>query len=137
MEPWTFSASHTSLMISLPTPTWGTRLDDGTLGSTGSYSPPRSPARFKGGGVGPSAAYSYSAAVVEVEVDPVTGWINIPTIWIGHDIGRSINPTLVRGQVEGGVYMGVGEALMEEQARQSINTIVKYGNNLDSVIGGR
>jgi len=65
--------------------------------------------------VGPSAAYSYSVAVVEVEVDPVTGWIGVPKVWIAHDIGRSINPTLVRGQVEGSVYMGLGEALMEEQ----------------------
>ena len=88
----------------------------GTLGSTGSYSPPRSPARFKGGGVGPSAAYSYSAAVVEVEVDEITGWIGVPRVFIAHDIGRAINPILVRGQVEGGVYMGLGEALMEEQA---------------------
>jgi len=88
----------------------------GTLGSTGSYTPPRSPARFKGGGVGPAAAYSYSAAVVEVEVDPVTGWITVPRVFIAHDIGRSLNPVLVRGQVEGGVYMGLGEALMEEQA---------------------
>jgi 4-hydroxybenzoyl-CoA reductase subunit alpha len=87
----------------------------GTLGSTGSYTPPRSAARFKGGGVGPSTAYSYSAAVVEVEVDPATGWISVPRVWIAHDIGRSINPTLVRGQVEGSVYMGLGEALMEEQ----------------------
>nr|NIV26209.1 molybdopterin-dependent oxidoreductase [Gammaproteobacteria bacterium] len=87
----------------------------GTIGSTGSYSPPRSVARFKGGGVGPSAAYSYTAAVVEVEVDPVTGWINVPRVWIAHDIGRALNPVLVRGQVEGSVYMGLGEALMEEQ----------------------
>jgi 4-hydroxybenzoyl-CoA reductase alpha subunit len=87
----------------------------GTLGTTGSYTPPRSKARFKGGGVGPSPAYSYSAAVVEVEVDPDTGWIHVPKIWIGHDIGRSLNPVLVRGQVEGSVYMGLGEALMEEQ----------------------
>ena len=88
----------------------------GTLGSTGSYTPPKSAARFKGGGVGPSAAYSYTAAVVEVEVDTVTGWIKVPRVYIGHDIGRSINPVLVRGQVEGSVYMGLGEALMEEQA---------------------
>ncbi|MGE3191044.1 MAG: molybdopterin cofactor-binding domain-containing protein, partial [Vicinamibacterales bacterium] len=60
--------------------------------------------------------YSYSAAVVEVEVDPDTGWITVPRVWIGHDIGRALNPVLVRGQVEGGVYMGLGEALMEEQA---------------------
>ncbi|MBL4845032.1 MAG: molybdopterin-dependent oxidoreductase [Planctomycetes bacterium] len=86
----------------------------GTLGTTGSYRPPRSPARFRGGGVGPSPAYSYSATVVEVEVDPDTGWIAVDKIWIAHDIGRSLNPTLVRGQVEGSVYMGLGEALMEE-----------------------
>src|SRR5262249_17307699 len=59
--------------------------------------------------------YSYSAAVIEVEVDPVTGWIAVPRVWIAHDIGRAINPTLVRGQVEVSVYMGLGEALMEEQ----------------------
>jgi CO/xanthine dehydrogenase Mo-binding subunit len=51
----------------------------GTLGTVGSYTPPRSPARFKGGGVGPSPTYSYSAAVVEVEVDPDTGWISRST----------------------------------------------------------
>jgi 4-hydroxybenzoyl-CoA reductase subunit alpha len=87
----------------------------GTLGTTGSYSPPRSPARFKGGGVGPSAAYSYTAAVAEVEVDKATGWIGVSKIWIAHDIGRALNPVLVRGQIEGSVYMGLGEALMEEQ----------------------
>ena len=40
----------------------------------------------------------------------------MPRVWIAHDIGRSLNPVLVRGQVEGSVYMGLGEALMEEQA---------------------
>jgi CO/xanthine dehydrogenase Mo-binding subunit len=81
----------------------------------GSYSPPPSEARFKGGGVGPSPAYSYTAAVIEVEVDRTTGWITVPKVWVAHDIGRSLNPTLVRGQVEGSIYMGLGEALMEEQ----------------------
>ncbi len=88
----------------------------GTLGTVGSYTAPRPAARFKGGGVGPSPAYSYTAAVVEVEVDTSTGWISVPRVWIAHDIGRALNPTLVRGQVEGSVYMGLGEALMEEQA---------------------
>ena len=90
--------------------------DGGTIGTTGSYTPPKPAARFKGGGVGPSPAYSYTAAVVEVEVDPDTGWIVVPRVWIAHDVGRALNPTLVRGQVEGSVYMGLGEALMEEQA---------------------
>ncbi len=87
----------------------------GTLCTTGSYTPPRSPGRYRGAGVGPSPTYSYSAAVIEVEVDPVTGLYDVVHVWIGHDIGRSINPALVLGQVEGGVYMGLGEAMMEEQ----------------------
>ena len=87
----------------------------GTLGAVGSYKPPRSPGKYKGAGVGPSPAYSYTACVVEAEVDAKTGWISIPKIWIAHDIGRTINPVLARGQVEGSVYMGLSEALMEEQ----------------------
>ena len=87
----------------------------GTIGATGSYTPPRSAARYKGGGVGPSPTYSYSAAVVEVDVDPASGWIHVPRVWIAHDIGRALNPVLARGQIEGSVYMALGEALMEEQ----------------------
>ncbi|HVO30092.1 MAG TPA: molybdopterin cofactor-binding domain-containing protein, partial [bacterium] len=87
----------------------------GTLGPTGSYRPPKPPGDFKGAGVGPSPAYSYSAAVVEVDVDPATGIVKVEKIWIGHDIGQAINANLAKGQVEGGVYMGLGEALMEEQ----------------------
>ncbi len=89
---------------------------EGTIGTVGSYSPPRSPGRYRGAGVGPSPTYSYTAAIVEAEVDPDTGIITVPRIWIGHDIGQSINPVSVMGQVEGGVYMGLGEALMEEMA---------------------
>jgi 4-hydroxybenzoyl-CoA reductase subunit alpha len=88
----------------------------GTIGTVGSYTPPKLPAtQYKGGGVGTSPTYSYSAAVIEVEVNPTTGWLTIPKIWIAHDLGRQLNPTLARGQVEGSVYMGLGEALMEEQ----------------------
>lgn len=88
----------------------------GTLAATGSYTPPKPAGKYKGAGVGPSPAYSYSACVVEVEVDRATGWISVPKIWIAHDIGRVVNPVLARGQVVGSVYMGLAEALMEEQA---------------------
>ena len=91
----------------------------GTLGTVGSYSPPPSAGRYRGAGVGPSPAYSYSAAVVEVDVDPDTGIYTVPTIWIAHDVGKCINPVLVVGQVEGSVYMGLGEAMMEEMAYRS------------------
>ena len=88
----------------------------GGLATTGSYTPPRIGGPFKGSGVGPSPAYSYTAAVVEVEADAGTGIVSVQRVWIAHDIGRAINPLLVTGQVEGGVYMGLGEALMEEHA---------------------
>ena len=91
----------------------------GTLGTVGSYSPPPSAGRYRGAGVGPSPAYSYSAAVVEVDVDPETGIYSVPKIWIAHDVGKCINPVLVLGQVEGSVYMGLGEAMMEEMAYRS------------------
>jgi CO/xanthine dehydrogenase Mo-binding subunit len=87
----------------------------GTLGTTGSYIPPRSPGRYRGAGVGPSPTYSYTAAVVETEVDPDTGLFRVDKVWIAHDIGKCINPVLVMGQVEGSVYMALGEAMMEEQ----------------------
>jgi CO/xanthine dehydrogenase Mo-binding subunit len=104
----------------------------GTIGTVGSYSPPRSPGKFKGAGVGPSPAYSYSAAVAEVDVDPQTGIVTVERIWIGHDIGQSINPTLVMGQVEGSVYMGLGEALMEEMAyRANRNVVHKFPSMLE------
>lgn len=88
----------------------------GTLGTTGSYSPPPGIAKYRGGGVGPTPTYSFSAAVVEVEVDASTGWLEVTKVWISHDIGRALNPPLARGQIIGSVYMGLGEALMEEQA---------------------
>jgi 4-hydroxybenzoyl-CoA reductase alpha subunit len=88
----------------------------GTLGTTGSYTPPRAPGRFRGAGVGPSPAYSYSACIVEAAVDAATGLVRVSDVWIAHDVGRALNPVLTRGQVEGSIYMGLGEALMEESA---------------------
>ncbi|TMD20843.1 MAG: aldehyde oxidase [Chloroflexi bacterium] len=87
----------------------------GTLVSAGSYTPPNIAGPYKGSGVGPSPAYSYSACVVDLDADARTGLVHINKVWIAHDVGRAINPLLVEGQVEGSVYMGLGEALMEEQ----------------------
>ena len=87
----------------------------GTLGTVGSYWPPKMPAaKYKGGAVGTSPTYTYSAAVAEVEVNPTTGWLRVLKVWNTHDLGRALNPTLALGQIEGSVYMGLGEVLMEE-----------------------
>jgi 4-hydroxybenzoyl-CoA reductase subunit alpha len=87
----------------------------GVLAFPGSYAPPKRAGKFKGGGVGPSPCYSYSACVVDLSVDEQTGQVDLENVWIAHDVGRALNPLLVEGQVEGSVYMGIGEALMEEQ----------------------
>jgi 4-hydroxybenzoyl-CoA reductase alpha subunit len=88
----------------------------GPLIETGSYRAPELAGPYRGAGVGISPAYSYSACVVELACDPDTGLVDVDRVWLAHDIGRSINPLLVEGQVEGGVYMGLGEALFEEHA---------------------
>jgi len=88
----------------------------GQLSASGSYTPQKLGGPYKGSGVGPTPAYSYSVAVVLVDVDVETGIVTPQRVWIAHDIGRAINPTLVRGQVEGSVYMALGEIFMEEQA---------------------
>ena len=87
-----------------------------SLAESGSYAPPALAGPYRGAGVGPSPAYSYSACVVQLEVDADTGHVAPREVWLAHDGGRALNPTQVEGQIEGGVYMGLGEALWEEQA---------------------
>jgi 4-hydroxybenzoyl-CoA reductase subunit alpha len=104
----------------------------GTLGTTGSYKPPKWPGKYRGAGVGPAPAYSYCASVVEVDVNPYTGIVTVPKIWIAHDGGTSLNPTLVMGQVEGSVYMGLSEVLMEEMTyRGNRNVVHKFPSMLE------
>ena len=88
----------------------------GALVAKGSYTPPEESrgGKFKGAGVGPSPSYSYSAQSAEVTVDPETGQVRVERIVAAHDCGRALNPLTVEGQVEGSVYMGMGQALQEE-----------------------
>jgi 4-hydroxybenzoyl-CoA reductase subunit alpha len=70
--------------------------------------------KFKGAAVGTGAGYSYAAQVVEVEVDEAAGSVKVVRVWVAHDCGRAINPLAVEGQVQGSVWMGMGQALTEE-----------------------
>jgi 4-hydroxybenzoyl-CoA reductase subunit alpha len=87
----------------------------GTLAASGSYTPPKLGGKYKGSGVGPSPAYSFTTAVAEVTVDPETFELTVDKVTVAHDCGRAINPMIVEGQIEGSAYMGYGEAVMEEQ----------------------
>jgi CO/xanthine dehydrogenase Mo-binding subunit len=88
----------------------------GTLGSVGWYQSPKLGGDYRGGTIGASPAYSFTAHVAEVEVDVETGMVGVKKLWLAHDCGRAINPTLVEGQMDGSAYMGFAEAIMEEQA---------------------
>ena len=88
----------------------------GALGATGSYNTPKDVhGEYRGGTIGASPAFSFTAHVAEVEVDVETGFVDVRKIWVAHDCGRALNPVLVEGQMEGSAYMGFAEAIMEEQ----------------------
>ncbi len=91
--------------------------EHGTLGAVGHYNTPKEGVHgdYRGGTIGASPAYSFTAHVAEVEVDEDTGFVDVKKIWVAHDCGRALNPMLVEGQMEGSAYMGFAEALMEEQ----------------------
>ncbi|MDH3594567.1 MAG: 4-hydroxybenzoyl-CoA reductase subunit alpha [Rhodospirillales bacterium] len=91
-------------------------VDTGTITVKGTFTVPREyqGGKFRGAGVGPSMAYSYSATAAEVSVDEVTGRVTVDKVWVAHDCGFAINPLSVEGQVQGAVWMGLGQALSEE-----------------------
>jgi carbon-monoxide dehydrogenase large subunit len=62
----------------------------------------------------PKMAYNNGVHVAAVEVDPETGRVAIERYVIAHDCGRMINPTIVEGQILGGLGCGIGNALLEE-----------------------
>jgi 4-hydroxybenzoyl-CoA reductase subunit alpha len=87
----------------------------GPVVGTGWYKPPKSAGiEVKGGTVGTSPAYSFSAAVAEVTVDLETGYVTVDRFTDFSDAGTVINPVTFHGQVEGAVIMGLGETLLED-----------------------
>jgi xanthine dehydrogenase molybdenum-binding subunit len=61
-----------------------------------------------------SGCYAFAAQAVEVEVDTLTGKVNVLNVHVGQDVGKVLNPLGLEGQIEGGVIMGMGYALSEE-----------------------
>src|SRR5205807_550193 len=84
------------------------------LAATGGYRTEKLGGDYRGGTIGASPAYSFTAHVAEVSVDEETGIWQVERIWAAHDCGKALNPTLVEGQIEGSVSMGAAEAQMEE-----------------------
>ena len=117
-----FGAGHavyvpdTEKRISFADAVWLAEAKHGTLGTVGVYRTQKLGGDYRGGTIGASPAYSFTVHIAEVAVDPETGMVEVDKIWVAHDCGKAINPTIVEGQMEGSAYMGFAEAIMEEQA---------------------
>ncbi|WP_374651165.1 molybdopterin-dependent oxidoreductase [Dongia sp.] len=83
------------------------------LAAEETFDPPTSPLDADGQGV-PYAVYGFGAHLVELAIDTELGTVELLKITAAHDVGRAVNPTLVEGQIEGGIAQGIGLALMEE-----------------------
>ena len=80
----------------------------------GWWNPPVPSFDLETGQGSPNFVYSYSAQMAEVEVDLKTGEVKVIQMVSAYDVGKAINPTTLEGQIEGGIAMGLGYALMEE-----------------------
>jgi len=91
-------------------------VDRGPITVTGTFTCPEDAqgGRHKGGAVGSTMGFSYAAQVVEVSVDDATGLVSVDKVWSALDCGYAINPLAVEGQIQGAVWMGMGQALCEE-----------------------
>ena len=87
--------------------------DDVVLEGRGYFDPPSTPLDENGQGT-PYATYGFAAQIASVEVDLELGAVTPLRIVAAHDVGAAVNPTLVEGQIEGGIAQGIGLALMEE-----------------------
>jgi 4-hydroxybenzoyl-CoA reductase subunit alpha len=107
--------------------------ENGPITTRGTYTVPRElqGGRFRGAGVGPSPAFSYAAQVVEVAVDEDTGEVKIEKVWAAQDCGFAINPLAVEGQVQGAVWMGMGQALGEATRYDAPHGLPACANLLD------
>jgi len=83
------------------------------LSAEETFDPPTTPLDADGQG-NPYAVYGFGAHLAEIEVDLDLGTVRVLRITAAHDVGRAINPTLLEGQIEGGIAQGLGLALMEE-----------------------
>ncbi|MGB7601336.1 MAG: molybdopterin cofactor-binding domain-containing protein [Candidatus Sulfotelmatobacter sp.] len=100
--------SSTLPILTLPLDKYGY-----VLTAEATFDPPTQPLDQNGQGT-PYAVFGFGAHLAEIEVDTELGTVRVLKITAAHDVGRAINPTLIEGQIEGGVAQGLGMALMEE-----------------------
>jgi 4-hydroxybenzoyl-CoA reductase subunit alpha len=85
--------------------------------------------KIRGSAIGATMGFCYAAQVVEASVDELTGKVTAHKVWVAVDVGRALNPLAVEGQTQGGVWMGMGQALSEQTAYDDGRML--HGNLLD------
>ncbi len=75
-------------------------------------------------------AFSFGVQAAQVEIDPVSGQVRVLRVISANDVGRAVNPLGLQGQVEGGIMMGLGNALTEhfivEEGRVVTDRMARY-----------
>ncbi|MBF0325157.1 MAG: 4-hydroxybenzoyl-CoA reductase subunit alpha [Alphaproteobacteria bacterium] len=107
-------------------------IDTGTLTVKGTFTCPTEfmgDKKIRGSAIGATMGFCYAAQVVEASVDEVTGKVTAHKVWVAVDVGRALNPLAVEGQVQGGVWMGMGQAMSEETRYDEGRML--HGNLLD------
>jgi CO/xanthine dehydrogenase Mo-binding subunit len=99
---------------------------EGRIRFDGFFDPPTTPLDLKTGQGVPYATYAFATHLTEVEVEPSTYTCTVKKVHAAHDVGRAINPTATRGQIYGGIAMGIGLALMEEFIPSKSRSLYTY-----------
>jgi CO/xanthine dehydrogenase Mo-binding subunit len=84
-----------------------------TISGRGSWMKPKSSVDPETGAMDPDSTEAHACTVADVEVDTETGEVAVLSIRSAYEVGRQVNPALVRGQIVGGAWMGMSHALYE------------------------
>ncbi|MGZ5216146.1 MAG: molybdopterin-dependent oxidoreductase [Caldimonas sp.] len=125
LEGFTLVANVEGRRCSADLREWAADVSGDLASASGHFDPPTVPLDADGQGV-PYATYGFAAQLAELEVDLELGTVRLLRIHAAHDVGRAINPTLVEGQVHGGIAQGIGMALMEEYVSGRTDNLHDY-----------
>ncbi|TAK48991.1 MAG: 4-hydroxybenzoyl-CoA reductase subunit alpha [Xanthobacteraceae bacterium] len=92
-------------------------VDTGPITVKGTFTSPTEfmgDKKVRGSAIGATMGFCYAAQVVECSIDEVTGKVTAHKVWAAVDVGRALNPLSVEGQIQGGIWMGMGQAMSEE-----------------------
>jgi 4-hydroxybenzoyl-CoA reductase subunit alpha len=109
-----------------------TMVGSGAITVKGTYTCPvefQGDKKIRGSAIGATMGFGYAAQVVEASVDELTGRVTAHKVWVAVDVGRALNPLAVEGQTQGGVWMGMGQALCEATDHDAGRML--HGNLLD------